>query len=256
MITLAFLFVIHEVALNWIDLTDGGGGLSFIPRLEGNGVIYLALVGVVVLARLFKESRPGRLAQAGREDEVAAEAAGINVQVPWMVAFVTSVVIVGLGAALRVQVLGSMSPIVFFFDFTLLTLAMLIVGGRNSVTGALLGVVVITVGTELTRSLADDPVAGMGWILKPGLSDIFLGGAMLGFMLLRPHGILRDWELDHWVRGRLWCRAQPTPRWPRPHPSTPAPTTDWSPRGCRSPSVGSRPSPRSRSRSAPTRWSA
>jgi len=211
MITLAFLFVCHEVALNWIDLTDGGGGLSFIPRLEGRGWIYAGLVAAVIAARLFKAARWGRLAQAGREDEVAAEAVGINVQVPWMVAFMGSVLIVGLGAALRVQVLGSMSPIVFFFDFTLLTLAMLIVGGRNSVTGALLGVVVITIGTEVTRSLADDPVAGMGWVLKPGLSDIFLGGAMLGFMLLRPHGLLRDWELDQWVVRRFLRREEPTP---------------------------------------------
>ncbi len=208
MITLAFLFVVHEVALNWIDLTDGGGGLSFIPRLETRGPIYVCLVLAVVGARLFRDSRWGRLAQAGREDEIAAAASGINVRVPWMVAFMGSVLLVAIGAALRVQVLGSMSPIVFFFDFTLLTLAMLIVGGRNSVTGALVGVVVITAGTEITRSLADDPVAGFGWILKPGLSDIFLGAAMLGFMLWRPHGLLRDHELDHWLSAKLRRRLR------------------------------------------------
>jgi branched-chain amino acid transport system permease protein len=209
MITLALLFVTHEVALNWIDLTDGGGGLSFIPRLEGRTWIYAALVVAVVGARLFRESRPGRLAQAGREDEVAAAAAGINVRVSWMVAFMASVLLVAIGAALRVQVLGSMSPIVFFFDYTLLTLAMLIVGGRSSVTGAVVGVAIITAGNEITRSLADDPVEAFDWLLKPGLSDIFLGGAMLGFMLLRPHGLLRDRELDHWVVGRLQHRGDP-----------------------------------------------
>src|SRR5687767_5060469 len=143
--------------------------------MEGRATIYVCLVASVVGARLFRESRWGRLAQAGREDEVAAAASGINIQLPWMVAFMGSILLVAVGASLRVQVLGSMSPIVFFFDFTLLTLAMLIVGGRNSVTGAVVGVVVITAGTEITRSLADDPVAGMGWLLKPGLSDIFLG---------------------------------------------------------------------------------
>jgi branched-chain amino acid transport system permease protein len=208
MITLAFLFVVHEVALNWTDMTNGGGGLSFVPRLEGRSVIYVCLALVVVGARLFRESRWGRLSHAGREDEVAAAASGIEVRVPWMVAFLLSVAIVGLGATLRVQVLGSMSPIVFFFDFTLLTLAMLVVGGRNSVTGALVGVVVITAGTEITRSLAADPVAGMDWILKPGLSDIFLGGAMVVFMLWRPHGLLRDRELDHWIRRRIRRRVR------------------------------------------------
>jgi branched-chain amino acid transport system permease protein len=207
MITLALLFVTHEVALNWNDLTDGGGGLSFIPRLEGRGWIYVGVVVAVVGARLFRESRWGRLAQAGREDEIAAAAAGINIRVPWMVAFMGSVLLVGVGAALRVQVLGSMSPTVFFFDYTLLTLAMLVVGGRNSVTGALVGVVLITAGNEITRTLADDPSESLDWLFKPGLSDIFLGGAMLGFMLLRPHGLLRDRELDHWIVRRLLRRG-------------------------------------------------
>ncbi len=207
MITLAFLFVVHEVALNWTDMTNVGGGLSFIHRLEGRSVIYACLTVVVVGARLFRQSRWGRLSHAGREDEVAAAASGINVRVPWMVAFMTSVAIVAVGASLRVQVLGATSPIVFFFDFTLLTLAMLIVGGRNSVTGALVGVVVITAGTEFTRSLADSPPESLDWLLKPGLSDIFLGGAMLGFMLLRPHGLLRDRELDHWIARRVLRRG-------------------------------------------------
>jgi len=211
MITLALLFVGHEVSLQWRDLTNGGGGLSFVHRLEGRGVIYACLVVVVVGVRLFRESRWGRLAQAGREDEVAAGSSGINVQVPWMVAFLVSVLIVALGASLRVMVLGSMSPIVFFFDFTLLTLAMLVVGGRNSVTGAVLGVVLITAGTELTRSLADSPPESVDWLIKPGLSDIFLGAAMLGFMLWRPHGLLRDWELDHAVSRLLRRRTAPAP---------------------------------------------
>jgi branched-chain amino acid transport system permease protein len=224
MITLALLFVVHEVSLNWTDLTDGGGGLSFIPRMEGRTSIYVWLVVAVVGARLFRESRWGRLAQAGREDEVAAAASGINVQLPWMVAFMGSILLVAIGASLRVQVLGSMSPIVFFFDFTLLTLAMLIVGGRNSVTGAVVGVVIITAGTEITRSLADDPVAGMGWLLKPGLSDIFLGGSMLGFMLLRPHGLLRDRELDQWFARRFLRRGE------QPEPEVePAPARDAGP---------------------------
>jgi branched-chain amino acid transport system permease protein len=203
MITLAFLFVVHAVALNWNDLTAGGGGLSFGPggRMEGRGWIYLALVLSVVGARLFGETRTGRFAKAGREDELAARASGIGLGGPQLVALLVSVAIVAVGASLRVQVLGSITPLFFYFDFTLLTLTMLIVGGRRSVTGAVLGVVVITVGNELTRYLSEDvDVAGTGWLLKPGLSDLFLGGAMVGFMLLRPRGLLDDWELDRWFR--------------------------------------------------------
>jgi ABC-type branched-subunit amino acid transport system ATPase component len=82
---------------------------------------------------------------------------------------------------------------------------MLIVGGRNSVTGALLGVAVITIGNETTRYLAgpsvDVPV--LDWLLREGLTDIFLGGAMLLFMIFRPKGLVEDWELGGWFARRF-----------------------------------------------------
>jgi branched-chain amino acid transport system permease protein len=121
-----------------------------------------------------------------------------------MIALLVSVSIVAVGASLRVQLLGTMTPNLFFFSYTLLTLAMLIVGGRGGVTGALLGVVVITAGNELTRYLASvgSSVPGLAWLLREGLSDLFLGGAMLGFMILRPGGLLRDLEIDDLLRPR------------------------------------------------------
>ncbi len=212
MITLAFLFVVHAVVLNWNDLTAGGGGLSFGPggRMEGRSWIVLALVVAVVGARLFAETPTGRFAKAGREDAIAARASGIDLAHPQLAPLLLSVTLVAIGASLRVQVLGSITPLFFYFDFTLLTLTMLIVGGRRSVTGAVLGVVVITVGNELTRYLSEDvDVTGIGWLLKPGLSDLFLGGAMVGFMLVRPRGLLGDWELDGW---------RPRPKAERPAP--------------------------------------
>lgn len=112
------------------------------------------------------------------------------------VALVVSVVIVAVGACLRVYVLGSITPRFFFFEFTLLTLTMLIVGGRNSVAGATLGVVVITIGNELTRYLASPEVETLDFVFRPGLSRLFLGLAMIGFMILRPTGLLIDWEPD------------------------------------------------------------
>ena len=204
MITLALLFGSHAVALNWIELTDGGGGLSFVPRLDGRTWIYAAAAAAVVGARWFRLSRIGRFAQAGREDQLAAAAIGIDARVAWLVAFVLSVIVVAVAAALRVQSLGAISPAFFYFDLTLLTLTMLIVGGRRSVTGALLGTVLITIGNEVTRVLAASGDGGpLGWLLRPGLSDLFLGAAMVGFMLVRPDGLLRDWEFDEWLLARF-----------------------------------------------------
>lgn len=207
-ITLALLFGIHEVGLNWKRLTGGGGGLSFIPRLEGWWLVVVVAVLAAVVARWFRLTRAGRWAQAGQADALAANAAGIDVRYPWLLGFLLSVLLVAVGSALRVQALGSISPNFFYFDLTLVTLAMLVVGGRRSVSGALLGVVIITVGNESTRALAgaELDVAALGWVLRPGLSDLFLGGAMVGFMLLRSEGILGDRELDQLLRG--WWRRR------------------------------------------------
>ena len=225
-ITLALLFVTHEVARHWPELTGGErAGLSFRigGKLDTRVPIYLALAGALVLARLFAQSRRGRLAKAGREDDLAARAMGVNPMVQQMIALLTSVAVVSVGASLKVYEDGSLLPEDFFFFFTLLTLTMLIVGGRNSVTGALFGVAVITVGRELARRLGQDgfEVFGLGldsapldWIFRENLQTVFLGVAMLGFMIWRPKGILSDWEFDEWLYRRF-TRTQSAPPVPQ-----------------------------------------
>ena len=210
-ITLALLFVTHEVAKSWSELTGGNrGGLSFGigESLDGRVLIFVVLFLALVVARLYGQSRSGRLAVAAREDNLAARAVGINPLVQQMVALVISVVVVSVGSALRVWEIGSILPDRFFFDYTMLTLVMLIVGGRNSVTGAVLGVVVMTASRELTRRLGQEgfEVFGIGldeepldWIFRENLNNVVLGLSMVAFMIWRPGGILGDWELDEWL---------------------------------------------------------
>ncbi|MEL7156479.1 MAG: branched-chain amino acid ABC transporter ATP-binding protein/permease [Actinomycetota bacterium] len=214
-ITLALLFVVHEVARNYPVLTGGErAGLFFRvgTALDTRIPIYLALIGALVAARLFARSRMGRLAIAAREDDLAARAMGINPLVQQMAALLLSVAVVSVGAGLKVYEDGSILPGNFFFNYTLLTLVMLIVGGRHSVTGALVGVLVMTAGRELARRLGQDgfEIFGLGldgvpldWIFRENLQTVFLGLSMLGFMLWRPKGLLDDWEFDAWLRSRF-----------------------------------------------------
>ena len=216
-ITLALLFMVHEVGGAYADLTGGRNGISFsVGRgLDGRMWVYLALIASVVLARLFKSSRIGRMAQAAREDDLAARAMGINPARGQMVALILSVAVVSVAASLRVFQLGTVAPATFFFDYTLLTLVMLIVGGRNSIAGSVLGVALMTVVNETTRHLADVEIDGgpmdvLDLVLRPGLTDIVLGGSMLGFMIFRARGLIEDWEVDHWLRRRFG-RAEADP---------------------------------------------
>ena len=74
MITLAVLFVVDQVVKNWTALTKGAGGLGGVPVLQGSTWLWLGAFVALVVAHGFAESRPGRLAVATREDEVAAPA--------------------------------------------------------------------------------------------------------------------------------------------------------------------------------------
>ena len=176
-ITLALLFVTHEVAKSWPELTGGNrGGISFGigESLSGRWPILVVLFGSLVVARLYGQSRSGRLAIAAREDNLAARAMGVNPLVQQMVALLLSVAIVAIGSSLRVWQIGSILPDRFFFDYAMLTLVMLIVGGRNSVTGAVLGVAVMTAARELARRLGQNgfEVFGIG-LDEPPLDWIF-----------------------------------------------------------------------------------
>lgn len=214
-ITLALLFVTHEVARNWPDLTGGDrAGLAFQigGNLDSRVPILVALAAALIAARLYATSRSGRLAIAGREDNLAARAMGVNPLVQQMAALLLSVAVVALGSSLKVWQDGSILPGDFFFDYTLLTLVMLIVGGRNSVTGAVVGVIVMTVGREFARRMGQEGFeffgigldeAPLDWIFRENLQTVFLGVSMLGFMIWRPVGILDDWEVDTWLRRRL-----------------------------------------------------
>ncbi len=210
-ITLALLFVTHEVAKSWPELTGGNrGGISFGigESLKGRLPILGLLFAAMLVARLYGQSRSGKLAVAAREDNLAARAMGVNPLVQQMVALLLSVVVVSVGSSLRVWQIGSILPDRFFFDYAMLTLVMLIVGGRNSVTGAVLGVAVMTAARELARRLGQDgfEVFGIGldgapldWVFRENLNSVVLGLAMVAFMIWRPTGILEDWEFDQWL---------------------------------------------------------
>jgi branched-chain amino acid transport system permease protein len=206
MLTVSFLFVVHALATNWQKLTGGTSGLNDPGlRLTSRTWLYVGVVVAVVAARLFKASRPGRLAIASSEDRVATSAMGVSV--PWArtIALVVSAAIVGFGAGLRVLSLGSINAREYYFGFTFLTLTMLIIGGKRSVTGAALGVVIVTAVNELAlKAAADNERLG-------GLPDLVLGAAVIILMVARPKGLLGDWELDDLLPRRRAGAAPPLP---------------------------------------------
>ena len=136
MITLAVLFVVDQVVKNWQELTKGAGGLSGVPTLEGTVWLWLAAGLAMFVAHWFGETRAGRFAVATREDEIAAPSLGIGMFGARLTAWTVSIAVIGLAGALRVQTIGSTNPRQYTLDAAVLVLAMLVVGGMRTVTGA------------------------------------------------------------------------------------------------------------------------
>jgi len=203
-LTLALLVIMHTVLANWVDLTRGMRALYGIPMTANVWSLLAAAVAAIFFGRWFRDSPFGVQLRASGESRIAAESAGVNVRFLRLVAWVLGSGIVGLGGVLYVYLLGSISPKSFYFDTTLLTLAMLILGGMHSVSGAVIGVIVVTAGFEIMRFFETSPVI-FGFQVPEflGLTGFFLGLIIVLSMALRPKGLAGTDEIDEsWQRRR------------------------------------------------------
>lgn len=205
LITLAVLVVTYRVLNDWVATTGGAEAFYGVPRAVSLPVAIVAMVVAVAVAGVFKESPIGLHLRAAREDELAAASSGVDIRNAKFVGWVLSAVVAGAGGALLALYLGSITPSDFYLPLTLMTIAMLFVGGVRGITGIVLGSVLITIGRELFRYLGDGPtIAGIELPSLPGLTDIFLGLVLVLVMLLRPKGLVHDWEID-----QLWSGLRP-----------------------------------------------
>ncbi len=195
--TLGLLIIVHGVIIGWRDVTRGAQSFFGVPRETG---VWTAAIGVVlalVIARLYRDSVSGLRLRAGREDPIAAGAVGIRVPRERLIAWVLSAAVMALAGALLAHFLGAFSAKKFYFVDTFLLLAMLIVGGMTTVTGAITGAVVITVVTELLRRLESGFSVG-GLEIPPvlGTAQIGIGLIILFAMFRKADGLagLKEWE--------------------------------------------------------------
>ena len=195
--TLALLIITHGILIGWRDVTRGAQTFFGVPR---DTTIWVAAAGCVislVVARLYRDSAYGLRLRAGRENAIAAAAIGISVPRERFIAFVLSAGLMALSGALIAHFLGAFSPKKFYFTDTFFLLAMLIVGGMTTVTGAVLGAVVVTLLTELLRRLEGG--LDLGFVEIPqvfGTTQIGIGMLILLALMRRPEGLagLREWE--------------------------------------------------------------
>lgn len=211
--TLALLVIVHVVLLNWVDLTRGPRAFYGIPKVSSLGWATAVAVLAIVVARLFRDSRWGVQLRASSENIAAASSFGVRIRRLRFAAWMLSASILAAAGILFALFVGTISPKSFYFDVTFLTLAMLILGGTRSVTGSVLGAIVVTIGFETMRYLENGPeLAGVKLPEMFGLTGFFLGAIIVLVMTLRPEGLVGDDEVDEvWARSRRGAQAAGVP---------------------------------------------
>ena len=196
-VTLAFSEILRLIFSNWISLTNGPMGLKNIqpPTLNlGNWIHYefssknsyyyliLGLVSITVyLCYRYINSRFGRACMAIRENEPLAQSVGISAAKWGITTFVLSTFLAGLAGSFYAHYVLFISPDLFGFSFTVNILLMLIIGGKGTMGGPVLGAVLFTIIPEYLR-VAD--------IYRLPIFGIILMLAVL-FM---PRGLIQLWE--------------------------------------------------------------
>ncbi|QEX18178.1 branched-chain amino acid ABC transporter permease [Hypericibacter terrae] len=200
-LTFSLLMIVHSVFIHWTDLFKGAQAFFGIPQVVNLQIaVALSVVGIV-LARLFKDSRVGLQLRASAESLLAARAFGVDVVRLRLIAWVVGAMFCATGGVLYAYFMGTINARAFHFELVLTTLAMLILGGLRTVSGAVFGCVLLSTVLEVIRTLENGVTIG-NWQTPPllGLSGLAMGGVIVFSMIFRPKGMISRLEFDELLR--------------------------------------------------------
>jgi len=208
--TFAMLAVIIQVYSNWDSVTGAQSSVVGIPIVRVVWPYFLCAAIVVLVAYFHAISRSGLALRAARDEATAAAASGVDIPRERLIAFVISGGIMGLGGALFAHSVGVVTPDTFYLGLTFITLSMLVVGGMNSLSGAVLGVVILSIIIQLLRWMEKGvDLGGTTFALPLGVQEIAIGVVMIVILMYRPSGLTRNRELV-WPSTRLSAKGRAT----------------------------------------------
>jgi branched-chain amino acid transport system permease protein len=181
-VTLGFGEIIRVLILN-VNAVGGARGLPGIPGWANFFWVGMGVVGVILLARHLAASTHGRALFAIRDDEVAAEALGVDTTSYKVLAFVLGAFFAGVAGGLFAHFLSYLNPNSFTFLKSIEVIAMVVLGGMGSISGAVLAAVILTLLPEVLRPVKD---------YRMVLYSLML----IVLMITRPGGLLGSREIS------------------------------------------------------------
>ena len=233
--TIAFGFIVEEVAARWESVTNGNDGLrirqielfGWTLNREGYGFYYLCLgllIAVLVVALNVLRSPTGRAFVAIRDSETAAQSIGVNLAVYKVVAFSISAGMTGLAGCLFAHKLSFISPEMFTLLLSLEFVIVVLIGGVGSLHGAVLGSIFVVMVDPFLTFLKDDVPRTVGHLGRTlgyanasalentlaaigsaaGLKGAIYGVIIILFIVYEPYGLY-----GRWLKIRLYFELFP-----------------------------------------------
>lgn len=178
MVTIGFAEIVRVFFLNF----EPGGkavGFSGIPQSTTFTIVWGLVVLVILFNSTLLRSRVGRALFAIRENEIAAEACGVNTTRMKVLAFTAGSLLGGLGGGLYAHYMYYINPQDFGFMKSIEILNMVVLGGMGSIPGTIIGAVLLTLAPEMLRIVAEYRL-------------LFYGALLVILMIFRPNGLLGD----------------------------------------------------------------
>lgn len=189
--TFALLLIVQSVILAAKGWTNGLTSIYGMTRITTPWLLLVVAIVAIAIAAFFKESRLGLQARAVRDDQMSAEAMGVNSTRVNHFAWIIGAVLAATAGALLVHVIGAASPRNFYIVFTIELIAMLVLGGQRSVTGGFVGAVFVTGLIIFVREFEGG--FNIGSVEVPplfGATQLVLSFAILLILYLKPSGLM------------------------------------------------------------------
>jgi len=174
---------IIRILINNLKITNGAAGLFNIPPLVTWATVYVLMCLTTIVTVNFIHSRNGRAIMSVREDEIAAEAMGINPTRWKLAAFVFGAGTAAIGGSLHAAYIQTIAPGDFNIMASIAILIIVVLGGVGSITGTFVAAIVLGALDTILQNFGT-------------LRMIIYSLALILIMIFKPSGLLGNWELS------------------------------------------------------------
>ena len=195
--TLGMSEIIRIIFLN-LEVTNGAAGLIGIPQFINWTWLFIFTVGTVLLLSNFVKSAHGRACISIREDEIAAEAMGIDTIRYKVIAFIIGAACAGIAGAIYASYFHYLEPNLFGFLKSVDVLVIVVLGGLGSLSGSMLAAILLALISTYLQSF-------------PEIRMVLYSLILIIIMIFRPQGLMGSREISLSVfsklgRNKLWDR--------------------------------------------------